>query len=121
MRATKEVMRVQIPCLPLAKNCLMVKRTSCLASNEGFQVRILVGLLNWKGNPIGDGSRFEPGGACPTCLEGSTPSPSACLQTGSMVKRKSSLSSKQKFRVRFLVGLLPNFAVTLAAGIIPLH
>ena len=123
MRATKEVMRVQIPCLPLFQYGSMVKRTSCLASNERFQVRILVGLLmkNRKGNPIGDGSRLEPGGACPTCLEGSTPSPSACLQNGSMVKRKSSLASNQKFRVRFLVGLLPKYAVTLAAGIIPLH
>ena len=53
--------------------------------------------------------------------EGSNPLPSACLQTGSMVKRKSSLASNQKFRVRFLVGLLPKYAVTLAAGIIPLH
>ena len=47
----------------------MVKRTSCLASNEMFQVRILVGLLmkrelnKRKGNPIGDGTRLEAGRA----------------------------------------------------------
>ena len=46
----------------------MVKRTSCLASNEMFQVRILVGLLNEKltkrkGYPIGDGTRLETGRA----------------------------------------------------------
>lgn len=38
-------------------------------------------------------------------------------QNGSMVKRTSSLASNQKFRVRFLVGLLPIFAAMLAAGI----
>ena len=56
-------------------------------------------------------------------VDGSSPSPATflpLLQNGSMVKRKSFLSSKQKFRVRFLVGLLPTFAVMLAAGIIPL-
>ena len=71
----------------------------------------------WKDNPIGDGNRFEPGGAGLTCLEGPTPSPSA-LQNGSMVKRKSSPASNRKFRVRILVGLLPR-SVTLAAGVIP--
>ena len=42
------VMRVRIPCLPLRSmkcNSPMVKRRSSLASNEVFQVRILVGLL----------------------------------------------------------------------------
>ena len=44
----------------------MVKRTSCLASNEMFRVRVLVGLLKRqcnkrKGNPIGDGTRLEAG------------------------------------------------------------
>ena len=42
-------MWVQIPCLPLVlidERGSMVKRTSCLASNEMFQVRILVELLN---------------------------------------------------------------------------
>jgi hypothetical protein len=42
----------------------MVKRTSCLASNEMFQVQILVRLLigkKRKGNPIGDGTRLEAG------------------------------------------------------------
>ena len=46
----------------------MVKRKSCLASNEMVQVRILVGPLTEnsmkrKGYPIGDGSRLEAGRA----------------------------------------------------------
>ena len=40
------VMWVQIPCLPLYRFGSMVKRKSHLASNETFQVQILVGLLN---------------------------------------------------------------------------
>ena len=42
----------------------MVKWTSSLASNEVFQVRVLVGLLTndeRKGYPIGDGTRLEAG------------------------------------------------------------
>ncbi len=45
----------------------MVKRTSCLASNEVFRVRVLVELLpiacKRKGHPMGDGTRLEAGGA----------------------------------------------------------
>jgi hypothetical protein len=59
----------------------MVKWTSCRASNEMFQVQILVGLLmnkhKRKGNPIGDGTRLEAGRAFSNCLAGSTPAPSA--------------------------------------------
>ena len=57
----------------------MVKRTSCLASNEMFQVRVLVGLLqnekqkegqpDWRRDPVG--SRLA------MSLAGSTPAPSA--------------------------------------------
>jgi hypothetical protein len=36
-------MRVRLPHLPL--NALVVKRTSCLASNEAFRVRLLAGVL----------------------------------------------------------------------------
>ncbi len=61
----------------------MVKRTSSLASNEKFQVRFLVELLKhitegqteWRRDPVG--SRR----ACKTGLEGSTPSPSAAIET----------------------------------------
>ena len=47
-------MRVRLPCLPL--DTPMVKRTSFLASNEGFRVRVLVGVLlspvvQWAGRP----------------------------------------------------------------------
>ncbi len=47
-RLTRLVIRVRISGLPLAAATLssMVKRTSCLASNETFRVRILVGLLD---------------------------------------------------------------------------
>ncbi len=85
-----KVVRVQLPCLPLVGsiNCRsqhgsMVKRTSSLASNEKFQVRFLVELLKhrWKGKPNGDGTRLEAGRACMTSLEGSTPSPSAAIET----------------------------------------
>ncbi len=59
----------------------MVKRTSSLASNEKFQVRFLVELLEQRteGQPNGDGIRLEAGRACMTSLEGSTPSPSAAI------------------------------------------
>jgi hypothetical protein len=59
----------------------MVKWKSCLASNEMFQVQILVELLmekyKRKGNPIGDGTRLEAGRAFSICLESSILSPSA--------------------------------------------
>ena len=61
----------------------MVKRTSSLASNEKFQVRFLVELLRQAlvGKPNGDGKKLEAGRACMTGLEGSTPSPSAAIET----------------------------------------
>ena len=57
----------------------MVKRTSCLASNEMFQVQILVGLLRAKKNGratrLATGPGWKPVELCG--LEGSIPSPSA--------------------------------------------
>ena len=55
----------------------MVKRTSCLASNEMFQVQILVELLNRNGRAtrLATGPGWKPGELYG--LEGSTPSLSA--------------------------------------------
>src|SRR5262249_39990302 len=47
--APEEGMRVRLPCLPLT-HIPVVKRTSCLASNETFRVRLLVGVL--KHSPV---------------------------------------------------------------------
>ncbi len=65
----------------------MVKRTSCLVSNEKFRVRVVVGPLEKnrkrKGYPIGDGARLEAGRAM--SLAGSTPAPSAKMIMVSVV------------------------------------
>ena len=54
----------------------MVKWTSSLASNEVFQVRVLVGLLtNGRATRLATGPGWKP--VEPQGLEGSTPSPSA--------------------------------------------
>ena len=55
----------------------MVKRTSCLASNEMFQVRILVGLLEeWgRATRLVTGAGWKPVEL--SGLAGSTPAPSA--------------------------------------------
>lgn len=55
----------------------MVKRTSRLASNEGFRVQLLVGVLlcrlpalrdlSRRDNPTGDGTRLEAGRAFEPC------------------------------------------------------
>ena len=72
----------------------MVKRTSCLASNEKFRVRFLVGLLDVeklnkrKGHPIGDGNRLEAG-RVRECLAGSTPAPSAVAGSGAGFRRQT--------------------------------
>ena len=62
----------------------MVKRTSCLASNEKFRVRVLVGLLkNGRATRLATGPGWKPDELCG--LEGSIPSPSAETNVVSVV------------------------------------
>ena len=69
----------------------MVKRTSCLASNERFQVQILVELLidkkNGRATRLATGPGWKP--AELDGLEGSIPSPSAVAGSGAGYRRQT--------------------------------
>ena len=71
----------------------MVKRTSCLASNEKFRVRFLVGLLDVENLTNGRATRLATGPGWKPAelygLAGSTPAPSAVAGSGAGYRRQT--------------------------------